>query len=126
MPTVAGSPVTVNQCVYSTVPNRSNDKYNSNNSKCMDLNLGSVGLNERSGLTILINLFPNPSSSKINIECEIEMKEIVVKDILGREIFSTDPNEKKIELDLTFLNEGIYFVGIETEKGMVVRKIVKE
>ena len=65
-----------------------------------------------------IAIAPNPTSGVLSISSLLEVKEITIYSILG-ELISRKP-------DLSQQASGIYFVKITTEKGSVIRKIIKE
>lgn len=76
-------------------------------------------------------VYPNPFTDHIRIkimECnEIAEISLFVCDLSGRFIktISLKDNNIDSEIDLSELKEGIYLIGISTEKGMVSRRIVK-
>lgn len=75
-------------------------------------------------LTENIKLFPNPFSSILIIETSktISFEKATVYSVLGNQILET--SEKQINLES--LSADIYCVKVETDKGSVTRKIVKQ
>ena len=72
-----------------------------------------------------INLSPNPTNNIITIKGQnIFIKTLSVYDVLGQLIITQDSSKNSI--DLSFFPSGVYFVKLETEKGMEIKKIVKE
>jgi hypothetical protein len=70
-----------------------------------------------------IRIYPNPATGKLRIESgELRIEEVVIFDIYGRK----QKAERGILIDISDLSAGIYFVKIHTDKGEVVRKVVKE
>ncbi|MGV6827843.1 MAG: T9SS type A sorting domain-containing protein [Flavobacteriales bacterium] len=73
-----------------------------------------------------INVYPNPVKSLLFIENNKHFKinKITIFDILGKVVF----REKNIfnQLSLSELKSGILFMKIETEKGIILKKIIKE
>ncbi|MBL7885207.1 MAG: T9SS type A sorting domain-containing protein [Flavobacterium sp.] len=65
-----------------------------------------------------IAIAPNPTTGIITISSLFEVKEIAIFSVLG-ELISNRP-------DLSQQASGIYFVKITTDKGSVMRKIIKE
>ena len=73
-----------------------------------------------------VNIYPNPVSDRIFIEAETEIEEVVVYDIYGRhQVTETPSHQGNLSIDLSNLKSGIYFVKINTEKGNIVRRIIK-
>ncbi len=68
-------------------------------------------------------LFPNPTQGPVNLNYNIPILNIVVKDILGKSMYC-DWSDKN--LDLSSLQSGIYLVEIRTFKGSKSFRIMKE
>lgn len=71
-----------------------------------------------------IKVFPNPVNDLIRFENPESLKEIIIYSTLGQELFSTSTITQ--ELNISFLNAGIYFVVLETESGKLVHQILKQ
>ncbi len=78
---------------------------------------------------ISIAIYPNPSAEEINIQFPeaIKIKRVSVYDILGKEIFikEIEASENKITLNPK-LTSGIYFLKIDSNKGLISKKIIIE
>ena len=80
-----------------------------------------------------IQLYPNPANTSVTISLKSlkgENTSISIIDMLGREIKSTtyqnlQAENNKIKLDITELNNGIYFICINNTKSFI-RKLVVE
>ena len=70
----------------------------------------------------IINVYPNPVKERIYIENteNIEMEKITIYDILGK-IVLTEKNSFN-KLNLSYLNSGVLFVKIETERRSITKK----
>ena len=76
-------------------------------------------------------IYPNPFSDKINIESTVfEDKSLKIKcfDVTGRLVFEDDKalNDKKTEIDLSFLSSGMYWVQLKLDDRIFNTKIVKK
>ena len=76
-------------------------------------------------LTSSINIYPNPVNDRLYIEAEVEIEEVVVYDVFGRQQ-STVNGQQTLSIDVSNLNSGIYFVKINTENGNIVNKFIKK
>ena len=91
-----------------------------------------TGINESSNMEN-IQLYPNPANTSVTISLKSlkgENTSISIIDMLGREIKSTtyqnlQAENNKIKLDITELNNGIYFICINNTKSFI-RKLVVE
>ncbi len=70
-----------------------------------------------------VSVSPNPTTSKININANNNVKSIELYDVKGR-ILKTNLNANS--LDISGKTNGIYFLKITTEKGSKIEKVVKE
>ena len=87
-----------------------------------------AGINEYSsenGITI----YPNPANDNITIKIEdlrFENLELRINDIVGNTVFVKTLYNKVTNIDISSLAKGMYFVEVKTERGVVVKKFVKE
>jgi hypothetical protein len=75
-----------------------------------------------------VSIYPNPTNSTLTIDFkQIELPcYITIKDIRGRVVFSTTANSKKLELDLSKYEKGIYLIGISNNNFTRELKVVKD
>jgi len=86
----------------------------------------NVGVNENA-LTE-IRVYPNPTSGELIIENgEWRIENVEVFDIMGRMVATVETRLiASLQMDISHLPSGIYFMKIKTDAGEVVRKIVKQ
>lgn len=73
-----------------------------------------------------IAMYPNPTNSLINIKSKGLIKTIELFDVQGR-ILQTMISEQSNEvLDLSTYSTGVYFVRVNTDKGIKVEKVLKK
>jgi len=77
-----------------------------------------------------VSVIPNPTTGELRIMSgELRIDKIEIFDVYGRKLPSNhlkEQGEGKIQLNISHLPAGIYFVKIRTEAGEVVRKVLKE
>jgi hypothetical protein len=71
-------------------------------------------------------IYPNPTLHSITIESSDELRSVELLDVLGVSKQIVAPRVQKTSLDLSLLPSGTYFLRIETAKGVVFRKVVRE
>ena len=72
-------------------------------------------------------IYPNPNNGKFIISNNgNNIKEVEIYNVLGEHIYQSLVNNQSSEIDLSAQTKGIYFVKVKTEKGIVVKKFVKE
>jgi hypothetical protein len=76
-----------------------------------------------------VRIYPNPLINKLNINFEMNRSEnnnIQITNTLGKTIYSKDTLTQKQEIDLSFLESGIYYLRVEGFNVSKVFKIIKE
>jgi hypothetical protein len=76
-------------------------------------------------LTDQINIYPNPATYNLTIET-LQKSTIEIISIHGQLIKTLATGSTKTNIDVSALPCGVYIVEVKTEKGMAVRKFVKE
>lgn len=73
-------------------------------------------------------IFPNPASTKVNLKIKkIFFKRIYLLDSFGRVIIRLDNfHNENIEFDISYLNQGIYFIAVETDNKVFYKKLIKK
>ena len=85
---------------------------------------GTTSIEETASINNL-NIYPNPNTGKFVIEIsKIENLEIKLFNVFGEIIYEEKDFKKRIEFNLSDIQSGIYFLNIETEKGIARRKIL--
>jgi Secretion system C-terminal sorting domain len=69
--------------------------------------------------------YPNPFHDILNLKFAETVNSIQITNVLGQQVFSSDYNEKDIQINLDYLNEGSYFLRSQTAKGFKTFKIIK-
>lgn len=73
------------------------------------------------------SIFPNPTNGILNIQStlpNIQFKSVEVYNMLGEKIYYSDINVDGSEIDLSNQPKGIYFVQVQTNEGIVNKKII--
>lgn len=82
--------------------------------------------NQVTGINKLIDnslsIYPNPTSGLLEIISEFKINNVKILDFTGRVILSSNSNT----VDLTSFENGIYFVEVKSNKGLTIKKVVKQ
>lgn len=73
-----------------------------------------------------INLYPNPSSEQIHIQSENEIRSIQIINAFGQTVFGKETSGRVLKINLATIPPGLYFMRIETDKGLGIEKLVHE
>ena len=78
-------------------------------------------------ITPSFNVYPNPVQDKLFLATELNVKEIAIYDIYGKEtkVYSLQSTDFVNAVDVAELNSGVYFISIKTDNGNIVRRFVK-
>ena len=95
----------------------------SDTSACVNIN--TVGINNHQNLINNINIYPNPAINKLTIENgNLKINNISILNLTGEIVKTTTVNTNII--DVSNLTQGIYFLQIHTDNGLVSKKFIKE
>ena len=73
-------------------------------------------------------IYPNPVNDRLYIKAEVEIEEVVVYDVYGRQQVNktTRQQDNEMTVDVSELNSGIYFVSIKTVDEVVTKRFIKQ
>ena len=71
-----------------------------------------------------VKLYPNPTSGQLNIAAE-KMTSVSVYDLVGQCVMQMSAEKGQLTLDMSQLQNGIYFVKVNTANGSAVQRVVK-
>ena len=90
------------------------------------VNGGVTGLTDYAQDLSDINLFPNPVSDKLTINLSSDKwKEIFISDVMDKLIIHQDADSSVIKIDVSELEQGVYFLQMKGKSGMEVRRFIK-
>lgn len=101
-----------------------NDPHNNTASCDITLNTKTNHLN-----SLQLQIFPNPVTNEFMIEFKNShqtINKMIIKNYLGQIIQNIDQPKTNFNFDISFLKSGMYFIELETEKGTVLNKIIKQ
>jgi hypothetical protein len=73
----------------------------------------------------VIMIYPNPANDYLIIET-LQKSEIEISNIEGQIIRNIYNNDKKTKIDLGNFSKGVYIIKTMTDKGLVIKKFIKE
>jgi len=73
-------------------------------------------------------IYPNPVSSVLSIDSKVSFDWIKIYDINGRVLrtIASPSNEKQLQLDVSDLSQGIYFIELQSDKIKQTQKFIKK
>ena len=72
---------------------------------------------------ISVVVYPNPATSQLTLNSNKTIESVALLDITGKLVARPEINDKTI--DISYLNQGLYFLQVNTASGSVVEKFVK-
>ncbi|MFW5725478.1 MAG: MBG domain-containing protein, partial [Bacteroidota bacterium] len=70
-----------------------------------------------------IRLYPNPASDYVNISADRSIRQIIITDLNGKEVYSATVHQNDTRISISHLPAGIYLVRIFTSNGTRVTKL---
>ncbi|NCC18065.1 MAG: T9SS type A sorting domain-containing protein [Bacteroidia bacterium] len=84
-----------------------------------------AGLNDIIEEDNSITLYPNPARKEVNISSENIINSIEVFNSLGQKVFQTNVKQKGKTLDINSFSKGVYIIGVNTDRGYIRKKLIK-
>jgi PKD repeat protein len=88
---------------------------------CENIVITGLGIKEIS--SVKMNVYPNPSNGNFTVESNSIITKISVKNIIGQNVFTKNINAINSVISLEDVNNGFYFIELETENGKAVKRI---
>lgn len=76
--------------------------------------------------SIAINLFPSPTNSLLNVQTDNVIENIEIFDMNGRIVLRKETNSNNVQLNVTDIKSGIYFIKVISNGQISTGKFVKE
>lgn len=74
-----------------------------------------------------ITVYPNPTNDVLFLQSpEISMNNVFIYDVYGKLLETVQVNGNNTTIDLSSRASGLYFLRIETEKGMISKRVIKK
>ena len=97
------------------------------NQYCFDENVDLTGTSGINAVEMQnLKIYPNPVKDELRIENgELKINNVEIYDVYGKKQFSTF-NFQFSTINVSHLSSGIYLIKLETDKGIVTQKFIKE
>lgn len=74
-----------------------------------------------------VSIFPNPTNAFFTIKTEnLQIKNLKIFSVLGQQVYENNAIQANTNIDISHLSKAIYVLRIETERGIVTKKLVLE
>lgn len=76
-----------------------------------------------------VSIYPNPAANQLAVgNKQLAIMSVEITDLIGRSFYSEKftNNKEQINVDVSSLPQGMYFVKVKTERGIAIRKILIE
>lgn len=80
-----------------------------------------VGIAEKGEL--FTRVYPNPAAGSVTIESASTMKHIRIYNLNGQKVYEVALDQQKVNLNIDFLNQGLYMIALETVNGNRIEKL---
>ncbi|MDB5227094.1 MAG: hypothetical protein JWN78_1287, partial [Bacteroidota bacterium] len=73
-----------------------------------------------------LKIFPNPANSKVFISAAESIESVRILDMAGKVVYQSFPGTNNIQLDISVINKGLYFLEIKGRNTSTFEKLVKQ
>ncbi|WP_462281148.1 T9SS type A sorting domain-containing protein, partial [Salinivirga cyanobacteriivorans] len=88
--------------------------------------LSAVGIFDNPQSTISLNVYPNPTSDRLNIASDSSIEKVEIFNAQGQIVIQRAANADKLSLNISDLTEGTYFVRVQSNNNVGVERIIKQ
>jgi len=96
---------------------------------CAQINIQTISLKQLNNVNE-VSVFPNPAHDKLSVEfaAEINVAKVSMVNMIGEQVLTQSLNSKAnvIELNLSSIEAGVYYLLIENGTERIVRKVIVE
>jgi hypothetical protein len=78
---------------------------------------------DQAGANLDLTMYPNPANNILNVRAGLQIDKITIVNIIGQDVLVNTPNDVRTSMDITTLENGIYFVNFEINGQNVIRKL---
>ena len=71
----------------------------------------------------LVSIYPNPAKDRLHVESSSSISEVRLVDMLGQVVRNVPVSDHRVQLDVSDLNGGIYFIQVLNAEGMDVQRV---
>ena len=96
--------------------------YSHGGNDCITPLMGVESIIEDNSITI----YPNPTSSEVNISSENIINSIEIFNSLGQRVYYSVVNSIEKVIDISSFTNGVYILGVKTDNGVIRKKIIKD
>jgi len=85
-----------------------------------------LGIEQVNNLNSEVSVYPNPAINQIQITISdnIEVSEIKILDVIGNEVAVPTIKQGKVIVDVTNLQNGVYFINVKAGNETAIKKVV--
>jgi len=112
----------VGDVLYVRVWEYGNDTFGEFNICAWDPNAGAVSENHIAGF----KFYPNPVNHTLNLSAKNNIEVISISNVMGQEVLRMSPNVTETKVDMSQLQNGIYFVKAQVNGELTAFKVVKK
>jgi hypothetical protein len=86
--------------------------------------IATVGIENISNKQTYFVVYPNPTNGALTIKCDIKNARIKIIDVIGNVVKQLQAESEETTMDISNLQNGVYFVSVQTLLGVSTKKIV--
>ena len=83
------------------------------------------GINENN-LQNSVVIFPNPANDLLNVKLSQQFESVEITNMLGQLLYSNRVTDSFLQINISSLTSGVYFIRLKGENGIATKKFIKE
>lgn len=108
--------------IHAALGSSTTDPDMSNNQSCITINRGEVAISEN--VVSEVSIYPNPATSVLNVSAA-GYNQVEIINMLGQVVYSNSISNNA-QINVSDLNDGVYFVRLSGANGTTTQKFIKK
>ncbi|NQU31990.1 MAG: T9SS type A sorting domain-containing protein, partial [Bacteroidetes bacterium] len=72
----------------------------------------------------LTKVYPNPAQNMVTVSSSVSMTQLTVTNYVGQVVYTSKVNATSVELNTSSYQAGVYLVKIDTDNGVVTKRVI--
>ncbi|MFI5141586.1 MAG: T9SS type A sorting domain-containing protein [Bacteroidia bacterium] len=123
---------TTNTVMVTSLTNDTYTVVGVNNNGCVDSTTKTILIKNCSTTAIhqlaignnQVSVYPNPANEMLYIECTFKNATLFISDILGNKIKQVGTESELTTVDISSLNNGVYFLSVKTANNVITKRFI--
>lgn len=88
------------------------------------IDVATMGIKQETNSNNRLSVYPNPAKDILTISCNTDIEELTIIDVLGNTVIQQKAQSKITSIDISSLNDGVYFIQVNSADKVYTNKFI--